>query len=230
MKGYGESDKPQQESDYRLSVLSSDIKEIIFKLGYSNCILVSHDWGGLVAYMTAYNHPQVVEKLIVLTIPPPETSQFLNSEKLNWAQMRKSYYILLIQLPWLFELTISAKGFKVMEKVFVGKGGIRNENYKLTPAETQIYKASLGSKEALFSTLAYYRNLLPYFYGQRKYPSLQIPTLLIGGEHDQYLDKSSLEAKNHTIQNLKLVILSTSHWINQDAVEETNKEIQIFLG
>ena len=50
MRGYGETDRPPNKDDYKLDLLTQDIVELIPALGYSNCILVSHDWGGVVAW------------------------------------------------------------------------------------------------------------------------------------------------------------------------------------
>ena len=50
MRGYGETDRPPNKSDYSLDLLTQDIVELVPALGYSKCILVSHDWGGLVAW------------------------------------------------------------------------------------------------------------------------------------------------------------------------------------
>ena len=50
MRGYGETDRPPNRSDYTLDLLTKDIAELIPALGYSKCILVSHDWGGAVAW------------------------------------------------------------------------------------------------------------------------------------------------------------------------------------
>lgn len=35
------------------------------------CVLVAHDWGGMVAWHTAALYPEVVERLIVMALPHP---------------------------------------------------------------------------------------------------------------------------------------------------------------
>ena len=61
---------------------------VFYYLGYKKCYLVSHDWGGAVAWMVATKYPEVVEKLIACNIPNPfafkkymeaNRSQFLKS-------------------------------------------------------------------------------------------------------------------------------------------------------
>ena len=50
MRGYGETERPPKKTDYTLDKLSQDIVELVPSLGYSKCTLVSHDWGGAVAW------------------------------------------------------------------------------------------------------------------------------------------------------------------------------------
>ena len=52
-RGYGLSSKPPSVADYSMEVLAGDVADLIEQLGYESCILVGHDWGGLVAWATA---------------------------------------------------------------------------------------------------------------------------------------------------------------------------------
>lgn len=38
--------------------------------GYKSCVLVAHDWGGLVAWDFGIRYPKLVDKLIVMNAPP----------------------------------------------------------------------------------------------------------------------------------------------------------------
>ena len=50
MRGYGETERPPNKSDYTIDLLTQDIVELIPALGHSKCVLVAHDWGGRVAW------------------------------------------------------------------------------------------------------------------------------------------------------------------------------------
>ena len=71
LRGYNDSDKPKDIEAYAMSELIADVQGIISALGYENCILVAHDWGGAIAWNFAYAYPAMVEKLIVLNLPHP---------------------------------------------------------------------------------------------------------------------------------------------------------------
>ena len=49
-RGYGDSERPPHQSDYQMNTLIQDIAELIPALGYSSCVLVAHDWGGIIAW------------------------------------------------------------------------------------------------------------------------------------------------------------------------------------
>lgn len=52
-RGYGLSSKLPFVADYRTDLLAGDVADIIEQLGYESCVLVGHDWGGVVAWTTA---------------------------------------------------------------------------------------------------------------------------------------------------------------------------------
>ena len=70
LRGYNDSDKPQDADAYVMEELIRDIEGVIKGLGYESCVLVAHDWGGAIAWSFAYAYPQMVERLIVLEYPP----------------------------------------------------------------------------------------------------------------------------------------------------------------
>ena len=57
--------------------------------GYEKCTLVSHDWGGAVAYATAEMFPDIIEKLIVCNCP--HFKAFIKIIQKSFLQLRKSW-------------------------------------------------------------------------------------------------------------------------------------------
>ncbi|KAJ8868523.1 hypothetical protein PR048_030051 [Dryococelus australis] len=70
MRGYGDSDKPSGFQNYELKLLTDDVVKVIKALGREKCILVSHDWGGIVGWNMSEFHPNMIEKYIVMNVPP----------------------------------------------------------------------------------------------------------------------------------------------------------------
>ena len=55
MRGFNLTSRPKKRSEYRLSYLVDDVKQIVDKLSYDGkVILVAADWGGLIAWIFAY--------------------------------------------------------------------------------------------------------------------------------------------------------------------------------
>jgi len=62
-RGYNISSKPARFTDYSIEQLTTDVETLVVKLGYNDCVLVSHDWGGAVAWHVAHS-TNVVNRLI----------------------------------------------------------------------------------------------------------------------------------------------------------------------
>ncbi|KAG8574323.1 hypothetical protein GDO81_009144 [Engystomops pustulosus] len=71
LRGFGSSDSPPDLRDYRMETLLQDIQDLITGLGYSDCVLVGHDWGGTLAWTFAVRHRDMVSRLIVMNAPHP---------------------------------------------------------------------------------------------------------------------------------------------------------------
>jgi pimeloyl-ACP methyl ester carboxylesterase len=52
-------------------LLADDIRGLIGELGAESAMLVGHDWGGTIAWTTAMNHPEVVDRLAILNAAHP---------------------------------------------------------------------------------------------------------------------------------------------------------------
>ena len=71
MRGYGESDKLTRVSDYHIDTLTGDVAELIGALGHERCVLVGHDWGGIIAWLFTHQYPQMVDRLVICNCPHP---------------------------------------------------------------------------------------------------------------------------------------------------------------
>jgi haloacetate dehalogenase len=73
LRGYGESSKPAGRADhsnYSKRSLAHDQLNLMKHLGFDSFHLVGHDRGGRVAHRLAADHPQAVNKIMVLDICP----------------------------------------------------------------------------------------------------------------------------------------------------------------
>jgi haloalkane dehalogenase len=75
--GCGLSDKPgEDEYDYRLASRIKDIDTLLYQLDLSAPLsLVVHDWGGIIGFAWAVQHPERIAKMVILNtaaFPKPE--------------------------------------------------------------------------------------------------------------------------------------------------------------
>jgi len=68
LRGLGDSDRPLVGYDKR--TLASDVYALTQSLGFTKIGLTGHDWGGAVAFYFAYDHPEMVERLMILDMIP----------------------------------------------------------------------------------------------------------------------------------------------------------------
>jgi pimeloyl-ACP methyl ester carboxylesterase len=68
-RGYGASTCPPEISDYNIRELAADVAGIAKALGYSDFILIGHDWGCLVAWNTALLHEDTCKAVMGLSVP-----------------------------------------------------------------------------------------------------------------------------------------------------------------
>lgn len=73
LRGYGDSSKPKGDEDhanYSKRAMASDQVAVMAELGFDRFYLCGHDRGGRVGHRLAMDHPQAVEKLMLLDIAP----------------------------------------------------------------------------------------------------------------------------------------------------------------
>src|SRR6516164_2567428 len=68
LRGLGNSDRPMTGYDKR--TLASDVYGLVQSLGFGKIGLIGHDWGGTVAFYLAYDHPEMVRRLLILESIP----------------------------------------------------------------------------------------------------------------------------------------------------------------
>ncbi|MDB9525185.1 alpha/beta hydrolase [Oscillatoria sp. CS-180] len=224
LRGYNDSDKPPNVSDYAMSELVKDISGVIAALGYERCILAGHDWGGAIAWSFAYTYPEQVEKLIILNCPHPQ--RFLDGFA-NPVQWVRSAYIGFFQIPWLPELLLQANDYQFISQAFDRMAVNRNA---ITETDIQTFKTAIARPGALQAALNYYRNLLSPSTFQQDWPVLEVPTLMIWGEDDPAFESSLAKKTEEYVRDFHLRYISQcGHWVPQEYPNLVNQYIGEFL-
>ncbi|NXI68455.1 EPHX4 hydrolase, partial [Anseranas semipalmata] len=196
LRGCGASEKPPGKESYRPEVLLEDIREVIELLGTPEghagatsgtpkCILVGHDWGGALAWELATSHPDLVEKLVIISV----AHRAIMTRFIAWppAQLLRSSYMFLFQLPWLPELLLSMADFELLKTSLTGsQTGIQNPARQLTESELDAYLYGLSQPGGLTPPINYYRSIFSDAPVPCERPPC--PTLVLWGTRDAFLD------------------------------------------
>ena len=224
LRGYNDSDKPQDQSAYVMDEFIKDVDGVIKGLGYEQCVLVGHDWGGAIAWNFAYAHPEMVERLIIMNLPHP--AKFAEGFRTP-QQLLRSSYIFFFQLPWLPELLIQSSDYQAIETAFKGMAVSKSA---FTNADIEAYKDAAAKRGTLTAALNYYRN-----FGQQRTLSLdwsvlEVPTLMIWGENDSALGKELTYGTEAYVRDFRIKYISNcSHWVQQEQPQLVNRYMREFL-
>src|ERR1700727_244807 len=69
MRGFGDSDAPDDAEQYALDVLAGDVLGLLDHAGAQRGTVIGHDWGADVAWKTAWLHPERVLAVAGLSVP-----------------------------------------------------------------------------------------------------------------------------------------------------------------
>ncbi len=69
MRGYGQTDRPEDIEKYTLLHLVGDMVGLLDALGERSCVIVGHDWGAPVAWNSALMRPDRFRAVIGLSVP-----------------------------------------------------------------------------------------------------------------------------------------------------------------
>jgi len=214
LRGYNLSSRPADVADYAADRLADDISGLIRELGAESALLVGHDWGGTVAWTTAMNHPEVVERLAILNAAHPRRLQ----EGLGHPrQLLRSWYFFFFALPWLPERVVRAWNWRFFRRF------LRDARPAATPEETDRYIEAWSQPGAATGMIDYYRRSVRQSQKQAKAQlrPISAPTLVIWGQGDRYLGESLAEPARDDVPNLDRVerVPDASHWVHHDEPE-----------
>uniref|UniRef100_H2ZN10 AB hydrolase-1 domain-containing protein n=1 Tax=Ciona savignyi TaxID=51511 RepID=H2ZN10_CIOSA len=240
MRGYGGSDVPTGIASYHLTQLSSDVKNVVTSLGYEVCVLVAHDWGGVVAWEVSERYPEILEGMMVLNCPHPKAGVDIATKSLRQVFI-KSWYMFFFMVPALPEIYISHNNFWFLRENL--NGGGKWKTTKLTSDELEVYSYSLGGASTKAS-INYYRALILPIYQQKdrdkRMPSAtaKYPIRLVWGTQDPYMGVAMAERtkvylpanESPNSRSEVLLVADAGHFLQQDKPHQVTHLVREFLA
>ena len=204
-RGYSKDARPEAVDDYSIDLLTSDALAVADSLGHDRFHLVGHDWGGLLAWQIAAEHPERLRSLTVLSTP--HTQAFLHAVKTDLDQMNRSKYIVFFKMPGhLAERFFLADDAAKLRSVYQGK---------LSPEAVESNIRRLADPGALTAALNWYRALDLGI----ETPKITVPTLYIWSDNDMALgEKAALATASYVTGSYRFERLpGLSHWLLEEA-------------
>jgi pimeloyl-ACP methyl ester carboxylesterase len=229
LRGYGGSDRPSAVDAYAAPRLVADVAGLIGALGHDSAHVVGHDWGGGLAWALAGARPELVRSLTILNAPVGVVSARLRRE--DPAQRAKSWYMLLFQFPGVADAWLSQDDFANLRQFVFDTAAPGT----FPEQEREHLIAALRADGALTAALNWYRANMPPAAWLREPPDpppVTVPTLIIWGEADAYMDPVLLERSAATVTGPLRVerLPGVSHWVPEEAPDRVNALLVEFLA
>ena len=223
MRGYNRSEKPEGLEAYTRRHLTGDVAQLIAYCGGEEAAVVGHDWGGVVSWLFAMDHPERLRRLGILNCPHPVV---MAGAMKNLRQVFRAWHMLFFQLPILPEAAIRLGDFAYMRHIFrsepVREGAFSEE-------DIDRYVEAMSRPGAVRGSLSYYRAASRH--GLIKpLESITEEVLVVWGEQDNYLGSEYAEPPENLVPNATVERLpDASHWVQVDRPERVNAHLLDFL-
>ncbi|WP_337187695.1 alpha/beta hydrolase [Phenylobacterium sp.] len=221
LRGYNLSDKPAGEAAYAMPNLIGDVAAVIAAEGQQKAIVIGHDWGAAIAWQTAFNRPDLVDKLVIMSVPHP--AGMARELATNPDQQKNSQYARNFQQPG-FEKNLTAEGLA---------GWVRD------PAAKAGYVEAFKRSD-FTAMLNYYRVNYPRETGADVQAAaaaagpqrVKVPTLVLHGMKDTALNAAGHAGTwNHVDADSTIVMLpDAAHFLQHDAPDLVNRTVRDWLN
>jgi pimeloyl-ACP methyl ester carboxylesterase len=229
LRGYGRTTKPPRLQDYAIEKLVGDVAALVDAAGAASVTLISHDWGGVIAWYFAMRRVRPLERLVIMNAPHPVAAE---PAFRTWKQLKSSWYAMFFQLPWLPEALLRARGCRAVGDA-MRRTSVNRERF---PDEAlAVFREAASQPGALTGMLNYYRAFVRGGGAARQKklgsPVIDTPTLMIWGEQDVALTKATTSGTDAYVSDLTLRYLpDASHWVQQDDPDSVNRMLAAWLG
>lgn len=218
LRGYNLSDKPQGEAAYAMPNLVGDVAAVIKAEGQTGATVIGHDWGAAIAWNVALSRPDVVDRLVILSVPHP--AGMARELATNKAQQEGSNYARNFQKPG-SEKALTAEGLAGWVKDPVEK-----------PGYVEAFRRS-----DFAAMMNYYRANYPKGAGAeapapQSFPPIKAPVLVIHGMKDTALNAAGHNGTWEHVQadTTLLMVPTAGHFVQHDAESLVNRTIRDWLN
>jgi pimeloyl-ACP methyl ester carboxylesterase len=224
LRGYAPS-TPARDGRYDAAALGNDLVALArhFAPG-APARLVGHDWGAVAAYAAVALAPGAFSHLATVAVPHLRVA---GARFAAPAQLRRSWYMGLFQLPRLAERRLAADDYALVDRLWRDW----SPSFAAPADEVAAVKASLRGRE--HEALAYYRAIF-----SRATPSVarllrrrtHVPSLYVHGRDDGCVGVALADGVERAYAGpIAVQRLAGGHFVHQETVEQFNAILVEFL-
>jgi pimeloyl-ACP methyl ester carboxylesterase len=229
MRGYGQSDAPEEIEAYDVVELCGDVAHLLDERGLERAAIVGHDWGANVAWHFALIHPERTACVAGLSVPlvprAPAAPLGIMREHLG-----QDFYIVWFQEPGVAEeaLARDVRRTVLTPEVWTEEWAAREESPRtpawMTEDDVDVY-VSAFERTGFRGGLNWYRNIdrnweITADLDGRK---IEMPALFLAGTRDSTMKWMSPEVMKDRATDLRVVMVEgAGHWVQQERPDEVN--------
>jgi pimeloyl-ACP methyl ester carboxylesterase len=217
-RGYNLSDKPQGVAAYAMPNLIGDVAAVIAAEGEKNATVIGHDWGAAIAWQTTFARPDLVNKLVILSVPHP--AGMARELATNADQQKNSQYARNFQQEG-SEKNLTAEGLAQWVNDPAAK-----------PGYIEAFKRS-----DFAGMMNYYRANSPRGTGAAiapppSPPRVKVPVLVLHGMKDTALNAAGHSGTwNYVDADTTIVMFpNAAHFVQHDAEAQVNRAVRDWLN
>jgi len=231
LPGYHPEDK--ELDTYQSLRIAEEIIEFTKSVTDKKISLFGHDWGASIAYGIAGLEPDLVDKLITVSVPHGISvgASFLS----DGDQQRKSWYMFFFQLP-IADLAVANSDFNFIDRLWLDWSPNWPEYKQYSDKAIKV----LSKDNVLSKALAYYRSTFQESLQTERISNLSnkllakkisIPSLYLHGENDGCIGTNLSDGMEDFFEDLEIKTLpDCGHFLHLEKAEEVNKIILEFLS
>jgi len=250
MRGFGQTDAPEDIAEYTIGHNVADMVQLVSVLGEKQAVIIGHDWGAPVAWISALLRPDIFRAVVAMSVPYRTRPPVAPMKALRDAGTT-NFYQLYFQTPGVAEAEFErdvdrsvrtllyGTGVSLMMKP--GKGFLEDATIPqqlpswLTDEDIS-YFVETYKRSGYRGGLNWYRNIDRNWElsGGWERMKVQQPALFIAGSNDGVIKgfmAKPLEELPTTVPGLKktLILPDSGHWIQQQRPAEVNAAILEFV-
>jgi pimeloyl-ACP methyl ester carboxylesterase len=242
-RGYGNSSRPTEITDYDIEHLSGDLTALLDHYGYEDATFVGHDWGANVVWGLTLLHPNRVNKVIALSLPYQERGDQPWVEMMEGMLGTDFYFVHFNRQPGVADAVLDENTSQFLRNMYrkneppaepqpgmaminIARAETPLGEPLMTDSELAVFVSAFESS-GFTGSINWYRNLdRNWHLLADANPFIQQPTLMIYGDRDA-IPKS--EHLTEFVPNVEEISLDCGHWIQQEKPEEANQAILKWL-